>query len=58
MARFYDNSKGKIGRQKLGNNLDFMTAIKTSWLGRNLGNDAIRRILKRTFFSYLTNGND
>jgi hypothetical protein len=53
VAKFFNNAKGKIGRQKLGNNLDFITAIKTNWLGMDLGDDAIRRALKRTFFTYL-----
>jgi hypothetical protein len=50
LGRFYDNSKGKVGRQKLGNNLEFFNAIKSDWLGLELGHDAI----KRTFFYYLT----
>jgi hypothetical protein len=53
IPKFYNNAKGKIGRQKLGNNLDFMAAIRTKWLGMNPGNDAIRRALKKSFFAYL-----
>jgi hypothetical protein len=51
-GKFYDNSKGKIGRQKFGNNIHFMTAIKEPWLGTGLQDASIRRILKSTFFSY------
>jgi hypothetical protein len=54
IGKFYDNSKGKIGKQKLGNNLSFMNAIKDDWLGLELDNDRLRRILKKTYFSYLT----
>lgn len=51
-AKFYDNSRRKIGKQKLGNNLGFMQAIKDDWLGQDLDNHKIRRILKKTFFGY------
>jgi hypothetical protein len=47
---FYSNSKGKIGRQKHGNNLEFLHAIKDDWLGNNLGHYRLRRILKKMFF--------
>jgi len=57
VAKFYNNAKGKIGRQKIGNNLDFMNAIKDKWLGENLRPDAIRRILKKTYLSYFINQN-
>ncbi len=53
IGKFYNNAKRKIGRQKLGNNLDFMNAIKDDWLRSILGPDRLRRILKKTFFSYL-----
>jgi hypothetical protein len=55
MSKFYNNAKGKVGRQKIGNSLEFMNAIKDKWLGENLRPDAIRRLLKKTFFSYITN---
>ena len=55
IAKFYNNAKGKIGRQKLGNGLDFMACIKDNWYGLQLGPDRVRRILKKTFFSYLKN---
>ncbi len=52
LGKFYNNSKGKIGRQKLGNNLEFLHAIKYDLLGIQLGHNRLRRILKKTFFSY------
>jgi hypothetical protein len=56
IGKFYNNAKGKIGRQKIGNGLDFFNAIKDDWLDMDLSNDAIRRLLKRTFFGYLNIG--
>jgi hypothetical protein len=53
LGRFFDNSRGKIGRQKFGNNLNFIDAITEPWLGMSLSDDQIRRLLKRTYFSYL-----
>jgi hypothetical protein len=51
VAKFYSNSKGKFSRQKLGNTLDFMNAIKDKWLNNHtLTPDRMRRILKRSFF--------
>ncbi len=32
--KFYNNSKEKNGKQKLGNNIQFMSAIKTPWIGK------------------------
>ena len=53
IGKFYDNSKGKIGRQKLCNSLQHMAAIQFNWLGLHLGNATIRSSLKKTFFGYL-----
>jgi hypothetical protein len=55
IGRFYDNSRGKIGRQKFGNNVQFMMAIRDPWLGRRITDDGLRTMLKRTFFPYHTN---
>jgi hypothetical protein len=50
VTKFFSNSKGKFGRQKLGNNLEFMNATKDKWLNNHtLTPDR----LKRSFFSYL-----
>ena len=56
-GKFFNNSKGKIGRQKVGNNLFFMAAIQDNWYKRDLSDDQIRTLLKRTFFGYLTTVN-
>jgi len=34
IAMFYDNSQGKIGRQKLNNKLKFTTQVKEPWLDK------------------------
>ncbi len=52
LEKFYNNSKGKIGRQKFGNNLELIHAIKDDWLGIDLGHGRLRRVLKKTFLSY------
>ena len=52
-TKFYDNSRSKVGRQKLGNNIKFMEAIKDEWLGKNLTIDTLRMILKRAFFYFI-----
>ncbi len=52
LGKFYDNSKGKIGKQKLGNNIQFMSAIKSPWNGENWNDDKIRIELKKVFFNY------
>jgi hypothetical protein len=52
IGRFYDNSKGKIGKQKLGNNIQFMSALRIPWNGEQWSNDKIRIELKKVFFTY------
>jgi len=54
IGNFFDNSKGKIGRQKLGNRLRFMAEIKADWIDTEMSKDRLRMLLKRTFFHYLT----
>jgi len=45
-GRFFDNSQGKIGKHRLQNRLEFMTELGP-WLNDpNIGNDALRRMLK------------
>lgn len=58
LGKFYDNSRGKIGRQKFGYNLGFMAAIMDDWNGLDLSNDCIHIILKKTFLNNLTIGNN
>ena len=40
-AKFFDNSKGKIGRQCFGNNLHFMAAINDDWLTKGFSDDGL-----------------
>jgi len=54
IGKFFNNAKGKIGKQSIQNRLKFMDAIQTDWLGTELNDDARRRLLKKTFFSYET----
>jgi len=45
-GKFFDNSQGKIGKHRLENRLEFMTELGP-WLDDpNIGNDALRRMLK------------
>jgi len=53
MGRFFDNSKGKIGRQKLCNKMQCMDLMTTNWLGLDQSKDGIRRTLKKTFFTHI-----
>jgi len=52
IGRFFDNSKGKVGKQKICNKLRFMDSLNTDWIGKDISNDALRRMLKKTFFPY------
>ena len=54
LGKFYNNSRGKIGRHKFGNNMEYMAAIRENWNGLELNNDKIRILFKRTFFNYIT----
>jgi len=53
IGNFYDNSNGKIGRQKLNCKLKCMDSIKFDWLEVDLNDNRLRILLKDTFFSYL-----
>jgi len=46
--RFYDNSKGKIGLHRLSNRLECLNVLE-NWLETDLGNHAIRTMLKTSF---------
>ncbi len=50
LGRFYDNSKGKIGKLKLGNNIKFMAPIQEPCLGKKWNNGHIQTEFKKTFF--------
>jgi len=51
-GRFYDNSKRKVGKQKLCNRLNFMNDIGFQWTNTSLNNDEIRIKMKETFFKF------
>ena len=51
-GKFRYNAEGKIGKQKFNNRLDHLLRIKDDWLEVGLSNNAIRKILKKTFFDY------
>jgi len=57
IGRFYDNSKGKMGRQRLCNKLKYMDDIKFDWIGQEFSDDRLRINLKKTFFSYDSSSN-
>jgi len=46
IARFFNNSKGKIGLHNISNRLHFMNEMNDNWMTRNPTNDAIRTTLK------------
>jgi len=52
IGNFFDNSRGKIGKQKLSNRLQFMTQMTTDWIDTEFSKDRLRTTLKNTFFNY------
>jgi len=50
IGRFYNNAKGKTGKQALHNRLEMMDRLDFDWIGQNLSDDRIRTYLKKTFF--------
>jgi len=53
IRNFYDNSNGKIGRQKLNCKLKCMEGIKFDWLEMDLNDNRLQILHKDTIFSYL-----
>jgi len=51
IGHFYNNAKGKIGKQSLENRLTHVDSLKTDWLGLDWNDDRIRINLKKTFFT-------
>jgi len=51
-GKFYDSSRGKIGRHKLENRLEIMDNLE--WVPANKSNNAIRLKLKGILISILT----
>jgi len=52
MGRFFDNSRGKIGKQKICKRLKFMDDLELDWFNRDWTPDLLRRTLKKAFFRY------
>jgi len=52
MGRFFDNSRGKIRKQKICNKLKFMDDLELDWIDRDWNPDLLRRTLKKAFFGY------
>ena len=50
-AKFFDNSKIKIGRQKLSCRLNCMNNL-SPWYGKQLDDNSVRLLLKKHYFSY------
>jgi len=52
IRKFFNNAKGKIGKQRIHNRLKLMEEIKDAWLGVNLTAGAIKTLLKKALFQY------
>jgi len=51
MGRFFDNSRGKIGKQKICNKFKFMDDLEVDWIDKEWTPDLIRRTLKKALSS-------
>jgi len=52
VRKFYDNARGKIGKQSIQNWLQHMDRLTENWLHSDWNNEQIRTTLKKTFFQY------
>jgi len=52
-GKFFDGSKTTKQHQALQNRLPCMTEIIEPWLDQKLNDDAIRILMKKSFFNYL-----
>jgi len=50
IGKFYNNARGKIGKQALHNCLEMMDCVDFDWIGQDLSDDRIRAHLKKTYF--------
>jgi len=50
VGKFFNNAKGKIGKQSIQNRLKFMDDITEDWIGLDLTDDVIRRLLNKAYF--------
>jgi len=51
IGRFYNNARGKTGKQSLPNRLQYKECLNKEWLERTWMNDVIRMTLKKMFFN-------
>jgi len=51
IGHFYNNAKGKIGKQSIENRLAHMDSLKTDWLGLDWNDDSVPINLKKTLFT-------
>ena len=51
-GKFYNNSKGKIGKQRIQNRIGFMNGIKDEWMMGNISDNEIRQLLKKNLFTF------
>jgi len=49
---FYDNSTNMRGKQSIQNRLPYFRLISDQWINKEITDDAIRMLLKKTFFTY------
>jgi len=49
---FYDNSMNMRGKQSIQNRLPYFRLIRDQWINNEITDDAIRILLKKTFFTY------
>jgi len=52
IGHFYNNSRGKIGKQSIQNRLAAMDEITREWTTQPLKGDALRTVLKKTFIPF------
>jgi len=51
-GRFFNNAKGKIGKQRISNRLKFMDELKDDWIGMDTTTGALQTMLKKSLFQY------
>jgi len=54
IGKFFNNARGKIGKQSLENRLKFMEAVTADWQGIDLDDSARHLLWKRSFFKYFS----
>jgi len=52
IGNFFNNTKGKICKQRIHNRLKFMEEIKDNWLGMDLTTRATGTLLKKALPQY------